>query len=290
MGFRTIVIKNRCKLDLRMNYLVCRGEEEKRVYIPEISYLLLESTAISLTTALLSELLKNNVKIIFCDEKHNPESEVVSFYGNYNCVSKIKKQQAWSEQSKSETWKEIVQSKIKQQEFFLHEIGAVKEAELLKKYYEEVGLNDVTNREGHAAKVYFNAVFGKFFSRRDENVVNAALNYGYAILLSCFNREIVRQGYLTQIGIWHRNEFNYFNLSCDFMEPFRVLVDRLVYDFVCKKQEGGDFRIKLLEIFNLKLKIDGKSQFFENAISIYCQSLFDSLNYANQEVIKFYEL
>lgn len=118
MGFRTIVIKNRCKLDLRMNYLVCRGEEEKRVYIPEISYLLLESTAISLTTALLSELLKNNVKIIFCDEKHNPESEVVSFYGNYNCVSKIKKQQAWSEQSKSETWKEIVQSKIKQQEFF----------------------------------------------------------------------------------------------------------------------------------------------------------------------------
>ena len=172
----------------------------------------------------------------------------------------------------------------------MHEIGAVKEAELLKKYYEEVGLNDVTNREGHAAKVYFNAVFGKFFSRRDENVVNAALNYGYAILLSCFNREIVRQGYLTQIGIWHRNEFNYFNLSCDFMEPFRVLVDRLVYDFVCKKQEGGDFRIKLLEIFNLKLKIDGKSQFFENAISIYCQSLFDSLNYANQEVIKFYEL
>ena len=72
MGFRTVVIKSRSKLDLRLNYLICRGEKEIKVFIPEISTLIVESTAVSLTAALISELTKNKVKIIFCDEKHNP--------------------------------------------------------------------------------------------------------------------------------------------------------------------------------------------------------------------------
>ena len=67
MGFRIVNIKSRSKLDLKMNYLVCHSEKETRVFIPEISMLILESTSISITTALISELIKNKVKIIFCD-------------------------------------------------------------------------------------------------------------------------------------------------------------------------------------------------------------------------------
>ena len=33
----------------------------------------------------------------------------------------------------------------------------------LGEYIENIEINDVTNREGHAAKVYFNALFGKIF-------------------------------------------------------------------------------------------------------------------------------
>ena len=58
MSFRTVVVKDRCKLDLKMNYMVCRKPEETKVFIPEISVLILESTAISLTTALLADLIK----------------------------------------------------------------------------------------------------------------------------------------------------------------------------------------------------------------------------------------
>ena len=82
MGVRTVIVKNRSKLDLKMNDLVCRSQEITKVFIPEISTLILESTAISLTSALVSELIKNNVKIIFCDEKHNPESELVPYLNN----------------------------------------------------------------------------------------------------------------------------------------------------------------------------------------------------------------
>ena len=113
------------------------------------------------------------------------------------------------------------------------------------------------------------------------------MNYGYSIILSCFNREIVSKGYLTQLGLWHKNEFNHFNLSCDLLEPFRVLVDKIAFEM---EEDCVDFRKQALKLFDLTLKIDGKSQSFENAISIYCQSVFDALNEKDSTKIKFYEL
>ena len=286
MSFRVVVIKNRMKLDLKLNYMICRGEEEKRVYIPEISTLILESTAISLTTGLISELIKNNVKIIFCDEKHNPEGELVKLYGNYHSTKRIMEQIEWNKRTKALVWQKIIKRKIKMQIDFLDELGLWEQSQLLKSYSYNLLPNDTTNREGHSAKVYFNAVFGNSFARRTESFVNTALNYGYSILLSMINREIVKCGYLTQLGIWHKNEFNIFNLSCDMIEPFRILVDRIVYNLSTE----DDYNRELKEIVNKKVTIDNKSHYLENAISIYCQSVFKALNTQNIEEVKFYEL
>lgn len=286
MSFRTVVIKNRSKLDLHMNYLVCRNNEETRVYIPEISVLILESTAISLTTALLSELVKNNVKIIFCDERHNPESEVMPFYGSYNSLDSINKQIKWKKDNKEKVWTYIIHQKIKKQKEFLFDLGKIQEVNLLASYIEDIELNDSTNREGHAAKVYFNAIWGLDFTRRNDDFVNGALNYGYAILLACFNRVLTSKGYLTQLGIWHKNEFNEFNLACDLMEPFRILIDRIVFQI---NKDDQNFKSKILEIFELKVKIAGKEQYFENAISIYVQSVLDALENGGINRIKIYE-
>ena len=285
MSFRTVVVKERSKLDLKLNYLVCRNTKEVKIFIPEISVLILESTAISITTALLSELTKHNVKVVFCDEKHNPESELCSYNGHFNNVKKLSTQIAWSTVAKERVWAEIIKDKIKKQKQFLLELGNYREAELLNVYQSDVVINDLTNREGHAAKVYFNALFGMDFSRRKEEFINSALNYGYSIILSCFNREVVKCGYLTQLGIWHKNEFNQFNLSSDLMEPFRILVDRLVLSI----NEEEDYKRKVLELFNMQVTIDEKVQYLEKAISIYCQSVFRALEEENKDLIKFYE-
>lgn len=286
MGFRTVVIKSRSKLDLRLNYLICRGEKEIKVFIPEISTLIVESTAVSLTAALISELTKNKVKIIFCDEKHNPESELVSYYGSVSSSSNIRKQTLWDEKTKGEVWSDIVKQKIGNQMRLLQDLKCEEESLLLKDYINQVLFNDITNREGHAAKVYFNALFGKGFARRVDSQTNSALNYGYSLILSCFNREIVKSGYLTQLGIWHKNEFNCFNLSYDFIEPYRILVDRHVLN-MC---EIKNFKSELLQIFNLQVKIEGKKQYLENAIAIYCSSVIDALNNGDVKLIKHYEL
>lgn len=92
MGFRTVVVNSRCKLEFRLNYLIARGETEKRIYINEINTLIVQSTAVSLTAALLSELVRNNVKVIFCDEKCNPTAELQPYYGAHNTAKRIKNQ------------------------------------------------------------------------------------------------------------------------------------------------------------------------------------------------------
>lgn len=152
----------------------------------------------------------------------------------------------------------------------------------------EIDWNDVANREGHAAKVYFNALFGLDFTRTEDNTINAALNYGYSIILSAFTREIVSNGYLTQLGIFHDNMFNQFNLASDFMEPFRVLVDREVFGMNLVKFEHEE-KMQLVNLLNYEVKIDSKMQYVNNAIKIYCKSIFDALNEDDSSLIRFYK-
>lgn len=224
MSWRIIVISKRAKLDLQLGYMVVRSDEVTKIVLSEISTVLIESTAVSLTTSLIAELAKRKIKVIFCDEKRNPSCELVNYYGSHDTSNKIRKQIVWKQNTKEAVWTEIVSEKIRKQKELLDILGK-EESKLLASYLTEIEWGDKTNREGHAAKVYFNALFGMNFTRTADCNINAALNYGYSIILSAFTREITANGYLTQLGIFHDNMFNQFNLASDFMEPFRVLID-----------------------------------------------------------------
>lgn len=286
MSWRTIIISNNAKLDYQMGYLVVRGQETRKIFINEIATIIIESTAVSMTSYLLCELVKNKVKVIFCDEKRNPISELASYYGSHDTSMKIRSQAKWNDETKRIVWTEIVRDKIRKQAALLKKRGAAEE-KMLREYEKEVVIGDTTNREGHAAKVYFNALFGKSFSRSEECPTNATLNYGYSIILSMFNREIVANGYITQLGIFHDNIFNQFNLASDFMEPFRPLIDEIVLDMdppVFEKKQKHE----LLSGLQKEIVIDGRTEFIPNAIKIYTRSLFDAINERDISLIKFY--
>lgn len=287
MSWRTVVISNRAKLDLQMNYMVIRTDTVTKIHLSEINVLLIESTAVSITTSLLAELTKKKIKVIFCDEKRMPSSQLVAFYGSHDTSQKYKKQIAWSEEMKKLIWSEIVAEKIRKQAEFLQERGK-EESRLLHQYIGEIKPGDESNREGHAAKVYFNALFGMDFSRTLECNINAALNYGYSIILSAFTKEIVSQGYFTQLGIFHDNMFNQFNLACDLMEPFRILVDRKVAKMELVEFESKE-KIELVDILNHTVYIDGNTEYVSKAIRIYSKSIFDALNDGDLSAIKFYQ-
>lgn len=286
MSWRTLVISGRAKLDYKMNYLEVRGDTTTKVHLSEINTLIISNTAVSLTAYLLCELTKNKIKVIFCDEKRNPSSELVSYYGSHDTSAKIRRQAVQEEDTKNLVWTEIVRDKITKQMEVLERCGR-KEYLMLETYLDELVYRDETNREGHAAKVYFNALFGMGFSRKADNSINAALNFGYSLLLSAFNREIVANGYITQLGIAHNNMYNNFNLSSDLMEPFRPLVDELVYKMnpeVFSREE----KIEVLKMLQQEVILDDKRHPVDNAIKLYCKSVLDAPDERDVLLIRFY--
>lgn len=287
MSWRVVVIESQSKLDYKMGYLVVRGLETKRVLLDEIAVLLIENPAVSMTGVLIAALTEKKIKVIFCDAKRNPIAELVPHHGCHDSSAKIRSQIAWEQTVKDSIWRDIVSEKIRKQADFLLEIGCLEQARMLSGYTEQIELADTTNREGHAAKVYFNALFGMEFTRSADIAINAALNYGYSMILSAFNREISVNGYLTQLGIFHNNMFNHFNLSSDLMEPFRILADRFVYQMQPVEFDTEE-KHEMWRIMDQKVSIDGQSQFVMNAIKIYTKSVLDAINDGDASLIKFY--
>lgn len=289
MSWRVVVIDNQAKLDYKMGYLVVRGLETKRILIDEIAVLMIANPAVSFTGFLVEALTDKKVKVIFCDTKRNPVAELMPHHGCHDSSAKIRTQVGWNQAIKDMVWRDIVSEKIRKQAELLLELEKTEQAQLLATYVEQVEIADATNREGHAAKVYFNALFGMDFTRSADIPVNAALNYGYSILLSAFNREVSANGYLTQLGIFHGNMFNHFNLACDLMEPFRIIVDRKVLQMKHTQFEKNE-KLELLSLLDQKVVIDGQNQFLFNAIKIYTKSVLDAINDNDCGEIRFYSL
>ena len=277
MSFRTVVITKQAKLTYKNRFLVVKQElNENYIHLSEIDTIIVDSISVSISSYLLKELSDNKINIIFCDEKHNPFGELKSFYSRHNSSKKIIEQINWSQKNKDELWKKIVRNKITNQAIILNKIKS-NNYDLLLSYVDEVVIGDRTNREGHSAKVYFNSLFGKSFVRNNDDDINAALNYGYAILLSTINKEIINNGYLTQLGIHHKNEFNDYNLSCDLMEPFRIIIDNFVF-YNKNRKLDSNYKLDIVNIFNDKFKYNGKTYILKDIIKMYVKNTLDSIN------------
>ena len=285
MTWRIVSINSVAKLDLRLNYLVVRGGEIKKIHLSEIAVLIIENTAVSLTAALLCELNRRKIRVIFCDERRYPFGEIIPFYGSHDSTEKLRIQMKWDKTTKMKVWTEIVKEKITNQRNLLRKLG-FQEEELLTSYLNDLQLFDSTNREGHAAKVYFNALFGKDFSRGEDTPTNACLNYGYSLFLSAVDREIVSSGYFTQLGIFHDNVFNPHNLGSDLMEPFRPLIDEVVVEMMPEELDTESKRT-LLDVFNKEVIIDDRKNFVNNAVKIYCKSVLNAITENDTNLLKF---
>lgn len=288
MSWRTVVVSSRSKLELKNGYLVIRSDTVKRVHLDEISVLVIENTGSAVTAALLEALWENKTVVIFCDHKRNPGAQLLPYYNSFDCSARVNTQIQWTQDIKDLVWTEIIKEKIRKQSQVIEKLN-LKNSDLLYSYIDEIETGDSTNREGHAAKVYFNSLFGSSFSRSDDCFTNSALNYGYGLLLSLVNREIVANGYLTQLGLFHKNVFNQFNLSSDLMEPFRPLFDLIVYSMPKGNDLEHEDKLFLLNTLNERVQIGKSKQTVINAVGIYVKSVLDALDNNELSLIKFYE-
>lgn len=230
---RTLVFSNPTNLSLRNCQLELSYKDtpNEKVTIPveDIGVIILEHQQTSITLPLLNELTDNNVQVVICNNKGMPNAMLHGMNSNNLQGEILRTQIACGEVLKKQLWKQIVESKIRNQARLLDKIG--ENGDVLKVYYSNVKSGDTDNREGIAARVYFQYLFGDNFVRnRDEAGINALLNYGYSILRAATCRAIVSSGLLPAIGIFHHNRSNAFPLADDLMEPYRPFVDEVVYD------------------------------------------------------------
>ena len=282
-----MIVDSPCKISVGGNYLILRSDEVKKIRLSEVYYLMIACPAVNITGIALCELNRQKIKVVFCDEKRNPYGELIGYYGCFNCSKRLKMQIAWSGDVTSAVNTAIIAQKITNQALLLRKYGFVERAAMLEDYVAEIELDDAGNREGHAAKVYFKTLFGKDFVRERECAVNAALNYGYSVVLSDINRAVVACGRSTQIGINHCNEFNEFNLSCDLIEPLRVIVDEYVFE-QGKREFDKDYKFDLVGLLNKRVKLD-REYSLHDAIGVYVKNVTDSLDKGRSDSLLLYK-
>lgn len=281
MGWRTVVVTQHAKISYSGHCVVVQTADSiNQIPVSDIQILLVSTTRAVITSAVISELAKHQSKVIFTDNSGQPVTETVDYYPNNRDPQLLNTQFNWSEKRKTDLWTKIVVQKIANQIFVVDSLGI--EYQELKDELSKLEVNDVTNREAVVARKYFSLLFEDEASRRDFSPTNAALNYGYAIILSAVNREIVANGYITQLGIHHHSQENNFNLGSDLMEPFRPIIDWWV-----KQKKFNDFtpdiKFGLVGLLDLQMKYNGQNTIMRNAIS---KHVLNCLKYLSEETDK----
>jgi len=277
MGFRTIIVNEHSKLSYKNNHLIYKSAKvNEMIHLNEIDLLILETTDIAVTSMLISKLTDYHILTIFCDSKRLPVAKLLPYYGRHDSSLQVKNQLSWMPEKKSEVWINLLYQKIYNQGKYLSECGFDEQATSVFTLLDGLEYDDPNNREGHAARINFNTLYGNDFTRELDNDINASLDYGYTLLMSIFAREIVKCGCLTQIGVGHTNQFNDFNLASDVMEPFRVLVDEIVYE-----NRGKEFPVvkrELLKLFTQTYSYEKAEMYLNNIVRKYTRQLIDYLN------------
>ena len=277
MGWRSVIITQHAKLTYSMQMMIVQTRDGiNQIPIEDVNLLLVSTTQAVITSALISKLAQNQTKVIFVDEKGNPVVETAVYYPGTRNMAKLTQQFNWDDHLKELLWTKIVSQKIKNQIAVLENYHLDKDDVQIE--LDQLEINDESNREAIAARKYFMLLFDKNFVRRDTSAVNAALDYGYAILLSSFNREIVMNGYLTYFGIHHCSQENQFNLASDLMEPFRPFVDYWVKAHEKIKELTPDIKYGLVELLSLEIKFNGKKTLLTNAITVYVRECLKFLS------------
>lgn len=228
---QTLFFASPASLSLKYNQLVIRraeGEETITRPIEDIGFVIVENQQVHLTVPLLNALAEYNVSVVFCNGRSMPASMLMPLESNVVQQEVYRFQVECSKPNQKRIWKDIVTAKIRNQSALLHRLG--KDGDELKPYYSNVMSGDTTNREGAAARLYWQQLYGPAFNRQREGTSpNALLNYGYTILRAAVTRALLGSGLFPAFGLFHRNRYNAFPLADDVMEPYRPFVDEVVY-------------------------------------------------------------
>ena len=248
---------------------VLKKESVRTIPVEDIGVVVFDNRQITITHGLLEALLENNCSVVTCDSRSMPVGLMLPLCGNTVQSERFRDQLDASVPLKKQLWQQTVKAKIDNQATVLAACAGA-ETGCMRRWSADVRSGDPDNLEGRAAAYYWKSLFAGVpglsdFTRDRQGIPpNNLLNYGYAILRAVIARSLVSSGLLPTLGIHHHNRYNAYCLADDVMEPYRPLVDSLVFGIV--NEYGGntpeditkELKMRLLGIPVTDVRIGGK--------------------------------
>lgn len=282
MSYRQIMIAKTARLGVNKEQLHvnCEGQDY-HLPLTDIGIIILESTSILLSSALISACSKHNVAIICCDEMHMPTATLLAYNQHYRPYYMLEKQMAQTTQIKAMLAEQVLKRKIQNQKDVLRYCQrSQKTVELLEHYQHELSANDEDNREGTAAKVFFHALYGGDFVRFEDDYINHVQNYGYAIFRSSLANIFSSYGFTLFLGFNHVGQTNAWNLVYDMIEPYRPLIDYYAFFNNHSDYESEltlQTKKELVQLLNAPVIIDGTEYTVQYSFEILAKSYLNFL-------------
>jgi len=203
-------------------------DELGRIPLDDIAAVIANAHGLSYTNNLLVALAARGVPFVLCAANHNAVGMLLPIEGNFEQAKRIESQISAKVPLRKRLWGSIVRSKLIQQAAVLDAIGVPSVP--LKALVDKVKSGDPDNIEAQGARRYWSLLFGTDFRRdRDADGINSLLNYGYTVFRAATARAVIAAGLHPSIGLHHSNDSNAMRLVDDLIEPFRPMVDLVVW-------------------------------------------------------------
>ena len=226
------------RLSSHLEQLVIEPKDKPARTFPyaELAVLVVSNPWVVYAHSVLQNLAVHGGVLVACDSKHLPASMCLPLTGHSVPAERLRQQIAATKPTQKRIWRQLIRAKI-----------AAQAATLSKYRGSDHGLCALLARlkteepeavESQAARIYWGSLFPVESFRRDpeaEAGPNVLLNYGYAIVRAAVARAACGSGLNLTLGVFHRNRYNAFCLADDLMEPFRPLVDAVVFQLVAEQ-------------------------------------------------------
>lgn len=283
MSFINVFVSNPAYINVKNNQLILRGKKEMSFPLEEINSVMIESLETNLSSYALSKIAQYKGVVFICDEKHLPHAVLLPYNSFCRRLKILRLQLDVKKPVKKNIWKSIITAKIRNQAECLR-LSSLHHQDIYD-ISERVLSGDSTHCEAEAAAKYFRVLFGNDYTRGKDDIINSALNYGYAILRGFIARTVVAHGLEPNFGVFHCSELNEFNLADDFIEPFRPVVDLFVRqcDFSDLTALDSELKMHLLNLINCDVLIDDEKHPLTYAIEKVVSSYILCLKYDSAE-------
>jgi len=266
-------------LHVEGDLLVIVKKTGDRVTLPfeQVGVVMLAHPHLTLSASAIARIAQHKGMVVVC-EHYLPVAMLLPVGTHSTAARNYALQTMVKPGLKKRLWSFVVSTKIRFQSDLLDRWGRTNP---IRKMASLVQLGDKTNMEGHAARLYWEALFGEDFVRdREAGDANRFLNYGYTVLRACVARAICASGLHPSFGIYHHNQYNSYGLVDDLMEPFRPLVDDVVYQILTRGDGDAELtpsiKRELVGVLRRRVLMDGRRYELFDALSLVSSSLLAS--------------